>query len=165
MKHPVESKIETLEALVKQLHDAAYLVLVESNGVSDNEWTTPDGKAIPEFPVGSFYAALRKLDTAYSLAKAYLEPVEQERSKRWSDACATAAYVVDRLKEEQKAERMHPNILHGSLQRNIADAIYGTLKQTSEDRKAGKAPETMDDKLNQLVADGKLVQYVPNKKP
>lgn len=157
MKNPVESKIEQLEALVRSIHDAAYSVLVESNGLSDNEWKTKDGTVYcPEWPVASFPVALRKLDAAYSAAKAYLEPEESERSQKWGDACATASYIMDRYREDRKAANEHPNLIESSLHRNIADAIYGTLKQTMEDRRAGKTPTTTTDKLHGLVARGEL---------
>ena len=48
------------------------------------------------------------------------------------------------------------------MRRNIADAIYGTLIQTADDRKAGRNPTTMADKLADLVASGKLVEVKPS---
>jgi hypothetical protein len=47
------------------------------------------------------------------------------------------------------------------LHRNIADAIHGTLKITFEEHDAGIRPVTMRDRLNQLVAEGKLVEVKP----
>ncbi len=157
--NPVTSKIEVLEALLRALTDAAYLVLVESNGVSDNEWRVEDGKAIPQWPVESFYVAIRKLDGAYTNAHDYFEPPEAAKRQKWADACATASYIMDRLKEDRAAGKEHANMIDSHLHRNIADAINGGLIQTSEDRRAGRRPGTMTDRLNELVANGDLVEF------
>ena len=156
--NPVTSKIEILEQLLRDLTQAAYLTLCESNGVSDNEWVIKDGKAVPEWPVASFVHAIQKLDAAYSNANAYFEPAEAEKRRKWADACATASYIMDRLKEARATER-RPNMIDSELHRNIADAINGSLVQTATDRVAGVRPGTMTDRLNELVEKGDLVEF------
>lgn len=158
MTDQVESKIASLEALLKRVTEAAYAVLCESNGVSDNEWKVTDGVAVPEWPVYGFYDALKELNTAYAEAKAYFEPEEAERQRKWKDACATARYVVEVFQRDKAAAERSPNLIESSLQRNIADAIYGNLVQTVEDRKNGKQPATMDGRLRELVERGDLVE-------
>lgn len=145
-----ETKLEIAERILKELTDAAYSTLCESNGVSDNEWKVEGGKAIPEWPVDSFYRALSELSKAHTAAHAYFNPVEAEQARKWENACATASFIVDEYKK-------NPRGLH----RNIADAINGTLVQTMEERAAGKSPTTMDDILNGLVASGDLVEAKP----
>ena len=160
--NPVTSKIEILEQLLRDLTDAAYLTLCESNGVSDNEWTIQGDKAVPEWPVASFFHAIQKLDIAYSNAKAYFEPSEAEKKRKWADACATAAYLMDRFKEARAAGKARPHMIDNELCRNIADAINGSLVQTEADRVAGVRPGTMTDRLNELVAKGDLVEWKPD---
>jgi len=162
MTDPVKSKIEVLEALVKELHDAAYSVLCESNGVLDNEWTTKDGVAIPEFPIGSFCRAVGDLDNAFSRADAYLKPTDAEKLTKWKDACATANFVVDVFKATRARGDMSDNLVLSSLHRNIADAIYGSLVQTEVERRAGAVPKTIDDALDALVVEGVLTDLKPN---
>lgn len=65
--------LETMRKLLEEIVDAAYSTLCESNGISDNEWKTEDGVCIPEYPVGSFVAALVKLEKAWSAADDYLK--------------------------------------------------------------------------------------------
>lgn len=146
----VKSKIDTLEKLLREITDAAYSVLCESNGLSDNEWKTGDGTFVPRWPVDSFPDALGKLNEAYSEAKAYFEPSEAELRQKWSDACATANFIVDRFDADQRAGKESPNLIKSSLMRNIADAIHGGLKQTAEDRREGRAPTTMTDKIDPI---------------
>ena len=150
------TKLEMAETALKELVEAAYSTLCESNGVSDNEWRTEDGKAIPQWPMDSFYEALQKLDAAYTKAKEYFEPEEAELARKWVNACSTAAFIVDEF--EKNPTKRSAN----SMRRNIADAIYGTLIQTADDRKAGRNPTTMADKLADLVASGKLVEVKPS---
>lgn len=158
MTNIVESKIELLEKLLREMTDAAYGVIVESNGVSDNEWRVKDGIATPEFPVRSFYKALKELEKAWNTADCYFKPIESERAEKWADACATASFIMDIYKEERVKSRRADSSLH----RNIADAIYGVLKQTSEQRREGTVPKTMQDRLNDLVSEGKLVELKPS---
>lgn len=162
MTTTVTSQIKILERLLRKITDAAYSVLCESNGLSDNEWKTAKGTFTPRWPVGSYPRALRKLDAAYSEAKGYFEPSKEELSEKWRDACATASYIMDRYKaDRQAAAESSSNLIDSHLHRNIADAIYGVVKQTADDRAKGKPPSTMQDKLTQLVADGKLVKIEP----
>lgn len=161
MSEIVKSKIELLEKLLKALADAAYSVGAESNGVSDNEWRVEDGKAIPEWPVDSFYRALDKLEAARLEAKAYFEPIEAEKAKKWSDAIATATFIIDKMREAKAEGKMSLNLIESSLHRNIADAINGGLRMSFEDREKGIKPKTMDDRLNALVASGELVKIEP----
>lgn len=161
----VKSKIETLEALLRQLTDAAYSLLCESNGLSDNEWKTKEGGVlVPEWPTAGYYETIMGLDAAYTAASDYFEPAEAEKRRKWADACATASYIVDRFREDWEAAEEAPNLIESHLHRNIADAINGGLVQTVEDRKAGKMPTTMGDKLNELVARGDLVEIGPSGK-
>lgn len=145
-------EIEHLKTLLKNLNRAAYLVLVESNGVSDNEWHTGKGVAIPRWPVKSFYDALKKLSKEHQIVANYFDPSKAEKDKKWRDACATASFVVEEYKKDPQAKE-------GSLHRNIADAIYGTLLQTSEERAEEIRPKTMNDVINGLVGEGKLVKF------
>ena len=105
--------------------------------------------------------ALDELTIAYENAEAYFDPAKAERDKKWADACATASYIMDRYKEGLAANKEHPNLIRSSLERNIADAINGSLKQTMEDRKLNKRPRTMTDALNSLVEEGKLFKHEP----
>lgn len=157
MSDPVKSRIELLESLLKEITDAAYNVLVESNGLSDNEWKTADGTYSAEYPVKGYVKRLKDLDAAYTKASGYFDPPKAERSAKWSIACATASYVMDRYKQELVEGNDHPNLILSSLHRNIADAIYGTLICTPEQREAEVRPETMADRLHSLVAEGKLI--------
>lgn len=153
------TRLEVAERVLRDLLKAARSTLCESNGVSDNEWRTEDGKAIPRWPVKSFYTAIGKLEKACSVAQAYFDPVEAERQRKWADACATASFIVDEFKRDPTGRSA------GSLHRNIADAINGTLVQTADDRKTGRRPKTMADALNALVADGRLVRVEPDGAP
>jgi hypothetical protein len=157
----VASKIEQLESLLKNLTEAAYSTLCESNGLTDNEWRTPDGVLNAEWPAESFSDALRDLGAAYSAAKAYFEPTEAERQEKWENACATASYIVQRLAEDAETGDIHPARVCGSLERSIADAIMGTLVQTPLGRETGARPATMADELKALVASGELTEYRP----
>lgn len=145
MANPVISKIETLETLLRALTDTAYSVLCESNGLED----------APKF----FEAAIVALNTAYTDAKDYFEPVEAAKRRKWADACATASYIIDRLNEDRAAGTKHPNMIDSHLHRNIADAINGTLLQTAEDRVAGVRPRTMADTISDLIKGGTLVNW------
>jgi hypothetical protein len=149
------TRLETAESILKELAAAAYSTLCESNGVSDNEWKVKGGKAVPRWPVKSFYAALTRLGEAHTKAAEYFDPIEAERQRKWVDACATASFIVDEFKKDPS------NRAASSLHRNIADAINGSLVQTSEDRQKGLAPKTMGDVLNDLVVSGKLTKVKP----
>ena len=158
MTYPVQSKIATLEALLKELSDASYNVLCESNGVSDNEWTIQGDKAVPEWPVPGFFASIKKLSAAWENARDYFEPIEAERQQKWKNACATASYLIDRFKQDREENKKYPHKADNHLQRNVADAIYGTIMITEEDRKAGIKPETIRDRVDQLTKDGILTK-------
>jgi hypothetical protein len=163
MTDPVKSRIQELEALLKNLTDASYSVLCESNGVEDNEWTVKDGVATPQFPVAGFWTAIKKLDEAYTAAHDYFNIEEAEKRRKWADACATASFVMDTFKKAQAEKTEAQNLILSSLHRNIADAIYGTLKQTMEERKEGVVPSTIHDELDKLVSEGKLTEFTPKK--
>lgn len=68
------STSDEIKAALKALTAAAYHVLTESNGVSDNEWRVEDGVAVPEWPVDSFYKALRELEEAWVKASKLVYP-------------------------------------------------------------------------------------------
>jgi hypothetical protein len=151
---PKETRFQMVERLLNDMRQAACTVMTESNGLSDNEWTRPDGTAIAEWPVGSFVDAMRDLEKAWRAASEYFDPDEARLRKKWGDACATASFIVDEFKARDLGNRSV-----SSLHRNIADAIYGTLTQTAEDRAANRRPDTMSDKLDRLVGEGKLVKF------
>ena len=64
------------EALVQECTDNILSVLCESNGIFDNEWITKDGKGVPEYPIGSFCAAIEKMDKLFTK----LAAIERARS-------------------------------------------------------------------------------------
>lgn len=64
-----------LDALTK----AAYNVLTESNGVTDNEWSTKEGVVVPQWPLDSFCIAITELSNAWAVASNLLHP------KDWSN--------------------------------------------------------------------------------
>lgn len=142
---------EQMQKLIVDFTDAVYLTLCESNGLSDNAWTRPDGTVFEaEYPVPSFIHALKALDAVYEKGVHFLDPEKAERDERWRVALQTARYLVARHKTEKR---------DGSLERNIADAIVGNIRvEDSND-----APPTMTDKLNQLVERGELVEWKPKR--
>lgn len=158
----MKTREQILEELLTQLVDASYSVACEGNGISDNEWTPKDGVTmVPEFPIPSFWNAMDKLSNAREAAWEFLNPEKAQDQKRWRDACATASVVVEIFREQQNKGEEHPNLIESHLHRNIADAINGSLKITFEERDAGIRPVTMQDRLNQLTAEGKLVKLEP----
>lgn len=151
MNSVVTTKIELLETLLRELTDAVYTTLCESNAIED-------GEPVP----ASFSQVLVRLDAAYSKAHDYFDPIDAEKRHKWENACATASYILDRLKEDRTSGQQHPNMVDSHLHRNIADAINGTLVQTAADREAGTRPNTMKDTLGRLVAEGQLVEWKPD---
>jgi hypothetical protein len=157
----MKSREQILEELLTKLVDASYSVACESNGLSDNEWTPKDGVTmIAEYPVRTYLKSLQKLSDAREQADDFLNPEKALDQQRWRDACATASVIVAMFKESQQTDES-PNLCESHLHRNIADAIVGHLKTTFEEREAGIRPTTMEDKLNQLVAEGKLHNLEP----
>lgn len=55
---------EKVTDALRELMDAAYTAITESNGISDNEWKVGDQIVTNEFPVGSFVQAMENLDRA-----------------------------------------------------------------------------------------------------
>lgn len=156
-----EEREQELKRVLGELSDAVYTAICESNGISDNEWRLPGEKpAIPEFPVASFVRAMKRLEEVWSASEDVLDPINAAKQKKWRDACATASAIMERFKEDEAATS--PNRARSSLSRNIADAINGSLIVTMEEREGGKKlGGTMDDKLAELVAAGKLVEVKP----
>lgn len=144
---------QELEGLLREMTEAAYSLACESNGIYDNEWTLPDGMEVKcEFPIASWCRARDRIEDVRERAKSFLDPEEAEQSEKWRNACATAQAIVEIHQREGR---------EGSLSRNIADAINGSLKLTMGDAKAGVKLFTMQDRLKQLVAEGRLVEMTP----
>lgn len=154
----VKSRIEDLEDLLKSMIEAATNLLMASNGLSDNEWRVGKQKWIPMWPVGGYGESLDRLDKSRMAAEAFLNPAEEERMARWLEACTLSSFIVDRYVADSTTGEWNPK---SGLHRNIADAIYGTLKYSPADSRAGFRPTTMRDQLAALVKDGKLVQIDP----
>jgi hypothetical protein len=151
MNSVVTGRIALLEELLRALTNAAYETLCASNAIDE-------GEPVP----ASFSSVLEKLDKAWTDAHDYFEPIEAEKRRKWENACATASYIMDRLKEDCTTGTQHPNMIDSHLHRNIADAINGNLLQTAADRENGVRPTTMNDTLSKLVAEKQLVEWRPD---
>lgn len=128
------TKLEIAETILGELTDAAYTLLCESNGVSDNEWRVEDGVAVPRWPVDSFYAALKRLSDAHTKADEYFNPVDAEKRRKWSEACSIASDIIKEFEADTSRQRQ------SWLHRNIADAIYGVFNDApppAVDRRSG----------------------------
>jgi hypothetical protein len=156
--NPIESRIELMEKLLKEAHSIIESVLVESNGISDNEWTIDrkKWKAIPAWPMRSYWASIKNLDKFYSKLNQYLKPIESERLEKWKEACNTASSIMKEY--DQRKAQDGEKWASGELQRNIADAIYGVLRASEADLEDGIHQRTMMGKIENLVEDEKLAE-------
>lgn len=70
-----QDRAALVEAL-RELERKSYALICASNGIFDNEWRTPDGIAIPDFPVRGYGEIVGELDAARIRALAALpQPV------------------------------------------------------------------------------------------
>jgi len=79
-----DAKIEVLRIVVeaaREVEDAAYGALCESNGIYDNEWRTADGKATPEFPVPSWVRAMKVFEKKWSILRKSLKDLDASKKK------------------------------------------------------------------------------------
>jgi hypothetical protein len=68
-----DAEIERFKATLSHLTSASLAVLSASNGISDNEWKTPEGVYIPDFPVEGYGSLLDALNKAAVEARAIIE--------------------------------------------------------------------------------------------
>jgi hypothetical protein len=118
-----DARITEAERLLKSIRQAAYSLICESNGLSDNEWKTPNGTYTPNFPIRSYGKALDRLSKQVELIDAYFDPSDIELTEEWKLACTTGTEIV------RGVQAKNPNVDLRFLSREIADAIFDSYRR------------------------------------